>query len=90
MRDMTNKGRGNWGALNPDVQSTMVKKALSPEAKEKRVDTFAQIQHQQGAKNSQFGTYWVVKADTKPIKIPKTDILKYLGDGWVRGRKFKA
>lgn len=52
----------------------------------KQKETFNKIGHQQGKKNSQYGTCWITK-DGINKKIPKTEIETYLIDGWVKGRK---
>ena len=50
-------------------------KALLPEFKEKRRKTFKKINHQQGEKNSQYGTCWITNGiDNK--KISKKDLDK--------------
>ena len=52
---------------------------------EKVKKTFSKIKHQQGEKNSQFGTCWITK-DDKSIKIKKEDLEKYVSEGWKKGR----
>ena len=56
--------------------------------KEKLKNTLQQIEHQQGEKNSRFGTCWVMK-DDKSVSIKKELLEQYLNDGYVRGRKIK-
>lgn len=51
-------------------------------ARKKRKETFAEISHQRGEKNSQFGTMWVTDGKQNK-KIKKTDIVP---DGWNKGR----
>ena len=53
---------------------------------EKVKKTFAKIKHQQGEKNSQFGTCWVTK-DGFSKSIKKEDLEKYISEGWKKGRK---
>jgi hypothetical protein len=50
----------------------------------------ANSKHQQGSKNSQFGTCWIFNDETKQcIKIKNTEINFYLINGWTKGRKMK-
>jgi hypothetical protein len=46
------------------------------------------FKHQQGEKNSQYGTCWIHN-DKKSISIKKEDLEKYLAEGWIKGRKMK-
>jgi hypothetical protein len=72
-------------------QKIATESALSPEARKKRKDKFALIEHQQGTRNSQFGTCWIRHPDTlENRKIPKNDIDQWLADGWLKGRKIKT
>lgn len=60
----------------------------SQETKDKLKDIYKKTKHQQGEKNSQYGTCWILKGDIcKKIKKDELDI--YLKDGWIRGRKIK-
>ena len=61
----------------------------SSETKEKMRKAHSLNNHQQGCKNSQFGTCWMTK-DEKTIKIKKEYVEEYLNNGWVRGRKKKS
>jgi hypothetical protein len=62
--------------------------ALSPEARQKRLDSFAAIKHQSGATNSQFGTCWITHpGDRLNKKIPKDDLQAWIDLGWIAGRK---
>lgn len=56
-----------------------------PEVKEKRRKTFAEISHQQGEKNSQFGTLWITDG-AQNKKIQSADPLP---PGWRKGRVLK-
>lgn len=62
----------------------------SPEAREKakitQKTTYAKIKHQQGCRNSQYGTRWVYNG-IKTIKIKKEELQKYLDLGWKPGRR---
>ena len=41
---------------------------------------------QVGEKNSQFGKIWIHK-DSTSIKILKDELVRYLNEGWIKGRK---
>ena len=58
------------------------------ETKNKISDTFKKNKHQQGEKNSQYGTCWVMKGEVSK-KIKKDDLDTYINDGWIKGRKCK-
>ena len=55
------------------------------ESKQKMKNTMKNINHQQGEKNSQFGTKWINK-DGIDKKIKNNEINKYLSIGWNLGR----
>lgn len=62
------------------------------ETKQKLKNTFKKNHHQQGVKNSQYGTCWVYKYVDENIqnkKIKKEDKELYLLNGWYPGRKIK-
>ncbi len=59
--------------------------ALTPEVKEKRKSTFLENAHQQGSKNSQFGTMWI----TNDIENKKIKTFDTIPSGWRKGRKLK-
>jgi hypothetical protein len=56
---------------NPNADSSYMN---TVDANEKRKDTFAEIGHQQGEKNSQSGTMWITNG-LENKKIKKTDSL---------------
>lgn len=62
-----------------------VKAAATPEANQKRKKTLAKIQHQQGDKNSQFGTMWVTDGKSNR-KVKKETPLP---EGFYPGRTLK-
>lgn len=68
------------------AQPLAVKAAQTESAKLKRSQTFDTRRHQQGEKNSQFGTCWVTDG-VKPVKIKKEHLSEYLQNGYSRGRK---
>ena len=54
----------------------------------KRKNTYKLINHQQGEKNSQYGTCWIHN-DKENKKIKKDELENYINDGWIKGRKMK-
>lgn len=70
-------------------QPLAVKAAASDESRSKRKATFSAIAHQQGSKNSQFGTCWVSN-DTHTLKIKLELLDEYISKGYIRGRKLIA
>lgn len=61
--------------------------AQSEQASIKRINSFKDINHQQGSKNSQFGTRWIHNVDLQiSKKIKKSGKLP---DGWMEGRKLR-
>lgn len=63
----------------------MRKNANSEETKTKRQETYKRVKHQQGNKNSQFGTMWI----TDGIVSKKINKEGAIPDGWKKGRKQK-
>ena len=60
----------------------------SPESLKKKKQTFREIRHQQGPRNSQYGTRWIHSQEEKLAKkIKKEDPLPA---GWSEGRKIKT
>lgn len=56
-----------------------------PELKQKQKEALQKINHQQGEKNSQYGTCWITNGiDNKKIK--KIELEKYLELGYAKGR----
>lgn len=60
----------------------------SEETKQKLREKCKMIKHQQGEKNSQFGTCWITK-DGINKKIKRTELDDYITNGWTKGRKIK-
>lgn len=57
--------------------------AMRDEARTKRKNTFKEIEHQVGTKNSQYGSFWVTNG-TDSVKVPKGG---QIPDGYWKGRK---
>jgi len=58
---------------------------LSKEAKQKQKEALKKIHHQQGFRNSQYGTKWVCNNKTGECRKLKKEVPT--PKGWVRGRK---
>lgn len=78
-------GSKSWHQIGNEVGT---KAALRPDARQKRLDSFAAIGHQQGESNSQHGTCWIMK-DGESRKVKKTELETWLSSGWSKGRKIK-
>ena len=58
------------------------------ETKNKMKKIFKEIQHQQGEKNSQYGTCWIYN-NIENKKIKKEELNDYIKLGWIKGRNMK-
>lgn len=58
------------------------------ETKVKMHNTFIKNKHQQGEKNSQYGTCWIHN-NIENKKIKKEELENYISKGWIKGRKMK-
>ena len=74
--------------INGELVLFWKNRAHTQETKNKISDTFKKNKHQQGEKNSQYGTCWVMKGEVSK-KIKKDDLDIYINDGWIKGRKCK-
>lgn len=74
--------------LNGELMLFWKNRKHTQETKNKISDTFQKNKHQQGEKNSQYGTCWVMKGEVSK-KIKKDDLDIYINDGWIKGRKCK-
>lgn len=55
---------------------------------DKQSKTFKEIEHQQGDKNSQWGTCWIYNLnERKNRKIPLVELPEWESNGWTKGRK---
>lgn len=70
------------GFFNNEIQKELSLRSQSVESREKRKNTFRENGHQQGEKNSSFGTMWITD-NAENRKIKKTDPIP---DGWRKGR----
>ena len=61
----------------------MREKAQSPEARKKQKETLWKNNHQQGERNSQYGTMWITNG-TNNKKLKKSEPIP---DGWYKGRR---
>ena len=74
--------------INHELTPIWKNRNHSEESKQKMRETCKTIKHQQGEKNSQFGTCWITK-DGINKKIKQTELDDYINNGWVKGRKIK-
>lgn len=74
------------GIYDPANKGLANAASLLPESRIKRKQTYATIGHQQGEKNSQFGTCWVTNGSENK-KINKNDLDNFLLLGYSLGRK---
>ena len=66
-----------------------LKKSNSPETRKKRKDTYKANNHQQGEKNSQYGTCWMTDGKNNK-KVLKKDIDYWQSLGYTKGRKLQC
>lgn len=71
-------------ALLRSIQPLAWKMSKTPESINKKKETLKRIQHQQGEKNSQFGTRWIHNLELKVSRRIKKDAI--IPDGWLEGR----
>lgn len=74
--------------LNGELTLFWKNRKHTQETKNKISDTLQKNKHQQGEKNSQYGTCWIMKDDISK-KIKKCDLDVYISEGWIKGRKCK-
>ena len=70
------------GYMNPIIWGKGVEAAMSPVIRQKRLDSFKRIGHQQGVKNSQHGTMWITTGEESQ-RIKKDSLIP---EGWRKGR----
>jgi|WetSurMetagenome_2_1015567.scaffolds.fasta_scaffold338519_1 hypothetical protein len=71
-----------------EYYNNLNKLSRTDKSRTKRQETLKRNKHQQGSKNSQFGTIWVFNEQlNKNLKIKKELLNEYLTCGWIKGRK---
>mgnify|MGYP003593220292 CR=1 FL=1 len=71
------------GIHDPEKRNNETSQMQTLEAKEKRRVSLQRIKHQQGSKNSQFGTKWITDGESSR-KIKRDEAIP---EGWKKGRK---
>ena len=71
--------------LSGELKHIWCGKKHKPETIEKSKKTYKEIGHQQGEKNSQYGTCWIMK-DGESKKIKKDELELFESMGWKKGR----
>jgi len=71
----------------PEHMRSIGIKANSPDAIRKKKETFKNIGHQKGKKNSQFGKCWITHPTLGNKSILKEELDKFLSLGYTKGRK---
>jgi len=74
--------------LSGELKFNWTGRKHTQKTKEKMHQTFLKQNHQQGEKNSQYGTCWIHN-NKENKKIKKEDLQNYLNLGWIKGRKIK-
>ena len=74
--------------INGELTPIWKNRHHSEETKQKMREKCKINKHQQGEKNSQFGTCWITK-DGINKKIKQTELDIYINNGWTKGRKIK-
>ena len=77
-------------ALSHDSVVKGILNAQSEGSRQKRIQTFEHINHQQGEKNSQFGTCWIWHEIVGNKKCKCHLLPEYIEQGWFKGRKLNA
>lgn len=75
--------------LSGELKSIWFGKKHKPETIEKVKRTYKEIGHQQGEKNSQYGTCWITK-EGENKKIKKEELEIFIQQGWKKGRNLKS
>lgn len=74
--------------INGELIPIFTGKHHSKETKNKMHQKHLLNKHQQGEKNSQYGTCWIHN-DKENKKIKKEELENYINIGWIKGRKMK-
>ena len=83
----SDKKYGKNFAEFPEFQKEMNAKANSEESLLRKRKTFADINHQKGSKNSQFGKCWITHPEFGNKSIKKEFLCEYINQGYSKGRK---
>jgi len=90
-RSTSMKTQYQIGTRKPTGWSAQAReKVTTAEVMAKRKNTFKSINHQQGIKNSQYGTKWVVNSENNALKVKGSDVEEFLSRGYILGRVWKA
>lgn len=73
---------------NGNYQTIWTGKKHKNDSIEKMKLAHAKNKHQQGEKNSQYGTCWITNVDNVSKKINQSELSEYISNGWQRGRKY--
>jgi hypothetical protein len=76
-------------SINDEFRKQVAILANTPEAKQKRKNTFAKIKHQQGNKNSNYGKVWCVENNATDCSNRKAYNANMIPDGWITTQEFK-
>lgn len=71
--------------LNGNLMPVWVGKKHSDETKRKMSETHRKNHHQEGEKNSQYGTCWITNGKEN-LKVKKSEVDAYVEKGWTKGR----
>jgi len=74
-------------SINEEFRKAVSVLANNPEAIAKKKKTFAKINHQQGSKNSQYGSKWCVEKTATDISNRKK--FKEVPEGWITTSEWK-
>jgi hypothetical protein len=82
-----------WSENSAEMESyrqIAVNASLQPESRMKRIETMKLAGHQQGNKNSQYGTCWIWHDLIGNRKCQKELLPLYIDQGWNKGRKINT
>ena len=82
--DTWNKNRKKHIEKTRLHQPKAVEASIKPEARKRQKQKLKEINHQQGEKNSQYGTVWIFNLDLKENK--KISKNEKIPEGWIVGR----
>lgn len=87
-KNMCRLNTKKWNEANPDYfkgeRNPMYGKTHSEKTRKRLSETHT------GSQNSQYGKCWIYSIhEKKSIKIKSDDLMYYLNNGWVKGRKMK-